>query len=57
MDGDEKKEAFSIFDWIGTVIGIVVVGFILFFLIWPAIDPTPDKSSSLKHNLERMTGN
>ena len=57
MDGDEKKEAFSIFDWIGTVIGIVVVGFILFILIWPAIDPTPYKSSSLKHNLESMTGN
>lgn len=50
------KEKFSLVDWIGCLIGVVVVGFVLFILIWPIIDPTPNKSSSLKENLERVYG-
>ena len=49
---NNKKEKFSFFDWIGFVIGIVVAGFILFILVWPIIDPTPNKSASLKKNFE-----
>ena len=51
----EKKERFTLVDWIGTLIGVVVFGFILFILLWPLIDPTPDESSSLKKNLEAVT--
>ncbi|MCH8158097.1 MAG: hypothetical protein IID18_10180 [Nitrospinae bacterium] len=50
------KEKFSLIDWIGYLIGVVVVGFVLFILIWPIIDPTPNKSSSLKENLENVYG-
>ncbi len=49
-------EKYSLIDWIGSVIGIVVIGFIIFILIWPLIDPTPEKSSSLKENLHQATG-
>lgn len=52
----KKKEGFSIIDWIGYLIGVVVFCFILFILLWPVIDPTPDKSSSLKKNMEAVTG-
>ena len=52
----EQKEKFSFFDWIGYCIGILVVGFIVFILIWPMIDPTPNKSSSIEKNLETLTG-
>ena len=54
---DKEKESFSLIDWIGSAIGIVVIGFIIFILIWPLIDPTPDKSSSLKENIHQATGN
>ena len=50
----DKKEKFSFFDWVGFVIGIAVVSFILFILVWPIIDPTPNKSVSLKKNLETL---
>jgi hypothetical protein len=53
---DDEKEKYSLIDWIGSVIGFVVVGFIIFILIWPLIDPTPNKSSSLKENLHQATG-
>lgn len=49
------KEKWSLIDSIGYLIGIIVVGFILLILIWPAIDPTPDKSSTLKENAEKLT--
>jgi len=52
-DGEEK---YSLMDWVGTAIGIVVAGFIIFILIWPLIDPTPDKSSTLKENIQKATG-
>ena len=52
----DEKEEYSLMDWIGTVIGIVVAGFIIFILIWPLIDPTPDKSSTLKENIQKATG-
>ena len=51
---DDKKEKFSIFDWFATVIGIVVVGFIVFILIWPIIDPTPDRSATLQENINSI---
>ena len=54
MSDDEEK--YGLMDWIGSVIGIVVAGFIIFILIWPLIDPTPDKSSSLKENIDQATG-
>ena len=50
------KEKSSIVDYIGYSIGIIVVGFILFILAWPIIDPTPNKSSSLKENIHKATG-
>ena len=53
---DDEKEKYSLIDWIGSVIGIVVIGFIVFILIWPLIDPTPNKSSSLKENINEATG-
>jgi hypothetical protein len=49
------KEKFSIVDWVGYIIGIVVVGFILFILLWPIIDPTPNKSATIKENVEQLT--
>ena len=52
----DEKEEYSLMDWFGTVIGIVVAGFIIFILIWPLIDPTPDKSSTLKENIQKATG-
>ena len=52
----DEKEEYSLMDCIGTVIGIVVAGFIIFILIWPLIDPTPDKSSTLKENIQKATG-
>jgi uncharacterized membrane-anchored protein YhcB (DUF1043 family) len=51
----DEKEEYSLMDWIGTVIGIVVAGFIIFILIWPLIDPTPDKSSTLQENIQKAT--
>jgi predicted MFS family arabinose efflux permease len=50
------KNRSSLFDWIGYFIGIVVAGFIIFILIWPLIDPTPEKSSSLKENFNSAIG-
>lgn len=50
------KEKFSVVDWIGYLVGVVVLGFILFILIWPVIDPTPDKSSSLNENFKHLAG-
>jgi len=50
-----KKGKFSFLDWIGYMIGVVVVGFILFILLWPVIDPTPDRSSSIKENLSSFS--
>ncbi len=52
----KEKEKFSVFDWFATVIGIVVVGFIVFILIWPLIDPTPDRSATLQENLHSVGG-
>ena len=52
----ENKEKDTIIDWIGNVIGIVVICFIIFILIWPLIDTTPNKSSSLKENIDKATG-
>ena len=56
MKMDEEKESFSLIDWIGSAIGFVVIGFIIFILIWPFIDPTPEKSSSIKENIHQATG-
>ena len=44
------KEKTSLIDHVGNLIGIVVIGFVLFILAWPIIDPTPNKSSTLKEN-------
>jgi len=49
------REKSSIIDYIGYTIGIVVIGFILFILAWPIIDPTPNKSSTLKENAQHLT--
>jgi hypothetical protein len=49
------KEKASIIDYIGSFIGVVVIGFILFILVWPLIDPTPNKSSTLKENAQQLT--
>ena len=49
------KEKTSLIDHIGNLIGIVVIGFILFILVWPIIDPTPNKSSTLKENAHHLT--
>ncbi|SVB06699.1 uncharacterized protein METZ01_LOCUS159553 [marine metagenome] len=49
------KEKISLIDHIGNLIGIVVIGFILFILVWPVIDPTPNKSSTLKENARNLT--
>ena len=53
---DNENEKYSLIDWIGGLIGFVVIGFIVFILLWPLIDPTPDKSSSLKENIHKATG-
>ena len=52
---NEMKEKTSLIDHIGSFIGIVVIGFILFILAWPIIDPTPNKSSTLKENARQLT--
>jgi len=49
------KEKTPLIDRIGSFIGIVVIGFILFILAWPIIDPTPNKSSTLKENARQLT--
>jgi hypothetical protein len=49
------KEKTSLIDHIGNLIGIIVIGFVLFILVWPIIDPTPHKSSSLKENVMSLT--
>ena len=49
------KEKTSIIDYIGSFIGVVVIGFIIFILVWPLIDPTPNKSSTLKENAQQLT--
>jgi len=49
------KEKTPLIDHIGSFIGIVVIGFILFILAWPIIDPTPNKSSTLKENAQQLT--
>jgi len=49
------KEKTPLIDHIGSFIGIVVIGFILFILAWPMIDPTPNKSSTLKENARKLT--
>ena len=53
---DEEIESFYLIDWVGSAIGFVVIGFIIFILIWPLIDPTPEKSSSIKENIHQATG-
>ena len=53
---DNENEKSSLIDWVGSLIGFVVIGFIVFILLWPLIDPTPDKSSSLKENIHKATG-
>ena len=55
IDMHGKKGKSSFLDWIGYMIGVVVVGFILFILLWPVIDPTPDRSSSIKENLSSFS--
>jgi len=55
MKSKKEKEKFSIVDWFGFLIGIVVTAFIVFILIWPLIDPTPEKSSTLKENVEKLS--
>jgi len=49
------KEKTPLIDHIGSFIGIVVIGFILLILAWPIIDPTPNKSSTLKENARQLT--
>jgi len=49
------KEKTPLIDYIGSLIGIVVIGFVLFILAWPIIDPTPNKSSTLKENARHLT--
>tara|TARA_B100000686_G_C16794370_1_gene981197 strand:- start:181 stop:795 length:615 start_codon:yes stop_codon:yes gene_type:complete len=49
-----NKDRFSIFDWVGFAIGVIVTAFILLILIWPFIDPTPNRSTSLKNNLNSL---
>jgi hypothetical protein len=56
MQMKKIKNRSSLFDWIDYFIGIVVAGFIIFILIWPLIDPTPEKSSSLKENFNSAIG-
>ena len=52
----KNKEKDTMIDWIGNVIGFVVIGFIILILIWPRIAPTPNNSSSLKENINKATG-
>ena len=51
----DEEEEYRLMDCVGTAIGIVVAGFVIFILIWPLIDPTPDKSSTLKENIQKAT--
>jgi hypothetical protein len=51
----DEEEKYNLMDWIGSVIGVVVAGFIILILIWPLIDPTPNKSSTLKENIHQAT--
>ena len=56
IDNDNTmKEKTPLIDHIGSFIGVVVIGFILFILAWPIIDPTPNKSSTLKENAQQFT--
>ena len=55
MKDNKTKENTSLIDLIGNFIGIVVIGFVLFILAWPIIDPTPNKSSTLKENARQLT--
>lgn len=55
MKAKKEKEKFSVVDWIGFIIGVIVTTFIVFILIWPLIDPTPEKSSTLQENVKRIT--
>jgi hypothetical protein len=52
---DMMKEKTPLIDHIGSFIGVVVIGFVLFILAWPIIDPTPNKSSTLKENARHLT--
>jgi hypothetical protein len=52
----KDKEKYTLMDCVGSVIGVMVAGFIIFILIWPLIDPTPEKSSTLKENIHKATG-
>jgi len=52
-----SKEKFSFLDWIGFGIGLIVTCFILFVLIWPLIDPTPNRSAPLQENFEKFSEN
>jgi len=56
MPAQEKKDKFSILDGFACALGILVAGFILFILLWPLIDPTPEKSSSIQENIESLKG-
>jgi len=51
------KEKLPLIDSIGYFIGVLVIGFIIFILIWPIIDPTPNKSSTLKENVNNLNLN
>ncbi|MGP0566647.1 MULTISPECIES: hypothetical protein [unclassified Nitrospina] len=54
MTNKKQKEKFAFIDWFGFIIGVVVTSFLVFILIWPLIDPTPERSSTLQENLERV---
>ncbi|MCF8719913.1 hypothetical protein [Nitrospina gracilis] len=54
MAEKQQKEKFAFIDWFGFIIGVVVTSFLVFILIWPLIDPTPDKSSTLQENVEQL---
>ncbi|CAI2717599.1 hypothetical protein [Nitrospina watsonii] len=55
MENRKQKEKFAIIDWFGFCIGVVVTSFLVFILIWPLIDPTPEKSSTLQENVEKLS--
>ncbi|MCF8722278.1 hypothetical protein LQ236_000298 [Nitrospina gracilis] len=54
MTKKKQKEKFAFIDWFGFIIGVVVTSFLVFILIWPLIDPTPERSSTLQENLEQV---
>ncbi len=56
MPVKEKKDKFSILDAIACAVGILVTGFIVFILIWPLIDPTPERSATIQENIESLGG-